>query len=180
MDINDLISQKRAMLVMALNKVQELERQISALEGAATADDLDLLLASKVQAPLVSADVPASAPAPAPIDNTMNLAAPMATVSMSFEPTLKGRNPKGVTRKLLLDLLADGQTRDLDFLEREINIRLPNNLNRATLRTALMNMRQDNEIVSPKAGHFCLAAKGESPAVTGLSGATESDSSKLI
>ena len=178
MDINDLISQKRAMLVMALNKVQELERQISALEGAATADDLDLLLASKVQAPLVNAH--AHVPAPAPIENTMNVVVPMATVTMSVEPTLKGRNPKGATRKLLLDLLADGQTRDLDFLEQQINARLPNSLNRATLRTALMNMRQDNEIVSPKAGHFCLAAKGESPAVTGLSGATESDSSKLI
>lgn len=172
------------MLLMARKKVEEIERLISVLESAATSDDLDLLLASKVQAPLVTAYVPVPAPAPAqaqaPIDNTMNVVAPMATVTMSVEPTLKGRNPKGVTRKLLLDLLADGQTRDLDFLEREINVRLPNNLNRATLRTALMNMRQDNKIVSPKAGHFCLPVKGESPAGTGLSGATESESSKLI
>ena len=165
---------------MARKKVQELERQISALEGAATSDDLDLLLASKVQAPLVNIHAPVSPPASAPIDNTMNLVAPMATVTMSVEPTLKGRNPKGITRKLLLDLLADGQTRDLDFLEREINARLPNSLNRATLRTALMNMRQDNEIVSPKAGHFCLPAKSESPAVTGLSGATMSEQDDLI
>lgn len=175
MDLKEIITQKRSMLEMAREKVADLERQIQALESVAKTDDFDLLLASKIRQP--TAEALSQALKPVQVEKIANQSDGLTVGSLS--PTAKGRNPKGVTRKMLLEALTDGQLRDLDFLAEEVNKRLPNPMTRPALRTALMYMRENGEVISPKAGYFRLPHKSENPAGTGLSGATMSEQDDL-
>jgi len=150
MDIKQLISHKRALLKAAQEKVSELQQQIAMLENMASEDALDTALANKIKPTRLEWPVPM----PMPVSRATLIIRPrqMAT-------TATGRNPKGSVRDALLKILADGAVHDLDNIEKEQRAILPSPITRAAIRTTLMMLKNDGEVVSHKQGYFQLAPK---------------------
>lgn len=162
MDIKQLISHKQALLKAAQDKVYELQQQITMLETIAAEDAVDTALASMIK--------------PAEKTVTDHLFDGLQAVSKviiqhqtgQLKATSTGRNPKGSVQSAILEILSDGVERDLDYLEEKQRTILPVPITRGALRTALMTLKNDGDVVSRKQGYFQLAQKGESPAGTGL------------
>lgn len=169
MDIQDIISRKRALLKAAQKKVAELQQQIATLETLAAEDAVDVALASKIE--------PSEHPAQATKTTTSTVssvedAAQKQTTQL--KATSGGKNPKGSVRQAILGILSDGEERDLDYIDNLLQILVPVSVSRGALRNTLMTLRQDGLIYSRKPGYYNITQKGESPAATGLSGATMS------
>lgn len=167
MELDTLIKQKRAMLDVARAKIIELEHQIQVLSSMNKTDDFDAMLASKIKTP---------------VQPTLPYTETVAVDSHSYTTESKdvsieartqgGRNPKGSVRRLLLEILSDDQERDLDYIEQQLNARAANPVSRAGLRTALMLIKNDGDVISRKSGLYQRAKKGENPGATGFSNAT--------
>jgi hypothetical protein len=154
------------LLNAAQEKVSELQQQIATLETIAAEDAVDTALASKIK-PVEKKSI------------TDYMDGPVSEVIVphqagQFKATPTGRNPKGSVQSAMLEILSDGVERDLDYIEEKQRTILPVPITRGALRTALMTLKNEGEVVSRKQGYFQLVQKGESPAGTGLSNATES------
>jgi hypothetical protein len=77
-------------------------------------------------------------------------------------PTKTGRNPKGASERAIVEALASGEERDIDYIMGYVNERLPSPLKRGMVRTALMFAKDNGAIISRKPGYFQIAQKGES------------------
>ena len=164
--MTELILKKRELLSLAEAEVKKLRNQIATLEEIASGDDFAQYLEEK-KAKLAGGTAQVDTP-PKPIVLDY-----FAKQKLALGATQLGRNPKGLIRREILAILADGIERDLDHIEDAIGLVTPNRVGRPALRAFLMNLRKDGAIASRRAGLFQIAQKGESPVTAGLSGATE-------
>lgn len=169
MDIQDIIARKRALLNEARKKVAELQQQIATLETLVGEDAVDAALASKI------------GPTEPPKQTTKTTIEPVGVADAEseqqphqLEATRGGKNPKGSVRSAILKILSDGEERDLDYIDKQLQTMVPLPVSRGALRNTLMILRQDGLIYSRKPGYYNITQKGESPVAAGLSDATMS------
>jgi galactitol-specific phosphotransferase system IIB component len=162
MDIENIISQKQAMLDLARAKVAELEQQIATLKSVLMSvrvqDEFDQVLSKQAQSQQLAAQI-TEVLTPFHPDNLQ--ADDEDDPPLRIEATQTGRNPKGQVRKVLLDIFSGGQEIELDAVESALNARVANRVTRGGVRTALMNLKNEGLISSRKNGYYQLAKKGE-------------------
>lgn len=166
--IEAILIEQRSKLALAKQTVAKLEAGIATLEAMLhEEDDFDKALTTAVhkKSDVVTDDAE---------DGTSSPTGARLQYAHEIEPSPTGRNPRGVVRKLLLELLADGEERDLDYLEIALNDRAPSTVTRGALRTTLMTLKNAGLLTSRKPGVFQQAKKGETPLGGGVSSATMS------
>lgn len=168
MDINQLLKAKEATLAMVKKEAAILEGQIANLRIVASIKptQYEKMVLEKPEMHVSVEDASGEEfiqPKPDGVSTTSN--------------TERVRNPKGSIKAIALEVLATSD-QSIDKIEAGINEKAFKPVSRASIRTLLMYLKQDGVVVSEKQGVFRLAEKSENPAVTGSSGATESDGSQ--
>ena len=126
------IKKKQAMLDIARATASKLEREIAALE--AEPDEFEKWLETRVDE-----RQPASAE-----PSQSNI--PLVVKTKAATPS--GRNRKGSVAMAIADALGDGEEHDISAILDRANGLLANKLNRNSLRTQLMYLRQKGKVVS--------------------------------
>ena len=114
-------------------------------------DELDILLSSVSVSSSVSRSV---------LDGASQLPHPKGATSISSLG--RPRNPRGALKKIVLDFLADGRERDLDELLMHVNTKVPYEVKKGVLRTAMMYIRRENLIESRRNGVYQIKEKESS------------------
>lgn len=153
-EITEILAKKRDLLKLAEAEVKTLLAQISALEDAFAGDTDFAKYLEEKKAKLTPALTPTVAPSTSALRDHFEK-------PKKADATASGRNPKGLIRRVILDSLTDGVERDLDYIEFTINQKIPSPIARSALRGFLMNLRNEEILMSRKKGLFQLAQKGE-------------------
>jgi hypothetical protein len=162
MDINKLIADKEATLVILKNDVAVIERQLSnlrlSLAAASEPTEFEKMLKQRTPNADTGRDLfispsPSYIPPHTPKTNDGDVARDSERI----------RNPKGSVEKIALSVLTE-QNQTLDEIEAAINKKALRPVSRAAVRTLMMYFKRDGKAVSSAPGVFCLAKKGEAPA----------------
>lgn len=152
-EITEIITKKRALLKLAEAEVKTLLAQISALEDA-SADDTDFAQYLEEKKAKAKSTVAPSVAHSKPAFRNYFEKPPKTSATPS------GRNPKGLIRHEILEVLKNGREQDLDFIESAMREKIPSPIARSALRVFLMKLRNEGIVTSRKAGLFQLAQKG--------------------
>jgi hypothetical protein len=171
MDISTTLQSKRVALDRALAEVRALKEQIAYWENAEA-------MSKKVSVfeRITAAEQPTSLAVSvlkSAIDGEVTL--PIKPNDLFASPRL--RNKKGSVRSAILSALNPASDTSLDDIEAAIKAQVNSPVTRASLRTQMMNLKNDGTVTSTANGVFRLAPKGENPAATGFSSASESQDS---
>ena len=176
MDISRTLHSKRVALDRARAEVRSLEEQVAYWENAETMSKkvsvFEQMAEQEViqKLPLVNEAKPTDSIATAP---------PFTVKGVDVFATSRVRNKKGSVRSTILSALNHETNTTLDEIEAALVARVNSPVTRASLRTQMMNLKNDGYVVSDAPGVFRLAKKGEAAtdsqsvtasSATGLSG----------
>ena len=159
MDINKLIADKEATLIILKNDVAVIERQLSNLRASLVAasepTEFEKMLKHRSATALTGADI-FGAPTPSHLSPTSPA---LRSIDLVLD-SARIRNPKGSVEKIALSVLTE-QNQTLDEIEAAINIRALKPVSRPAVRTLMMYFKRDGKVISSAQGVFRLAQKGE-------------------
>lgn len=161
---------KKSALAAAKAEVTLLETQIAKISEL-----LSISFEESAFEKLQKAEKPTATPAAVnPMQNPF-LSASSPEFAPLFTPeSHRVRNRKGSVRAAILSALTATRGTTLDEIEDAIKAQVSKPVTRPSLRTQMMNLKRDGIVTSEANGVFRLASKGETPAGTGVSGATMS------
>lgn len=161
-NINQLIVDKEATLVILKNDVAVIERQLmnlkASLAAASEPTEFEKMLISKAATVATGFDLFASSS-----QNRGVVGHPDLNSANLINGAARMRNPKGSVKTIALSVL-NFQDKTLDEIEIEINKQAPKPVSRAAVRTLMMYFKRDGKVISSGQGVFRLAQKGEASA----------------
>ncbi len=140
------------MLAKAEAMVTELRNQIAILRNANKPSEFETLFAT--QAPTVAAEA-----------NTALAVVP--AIKEAGMKTLGAKNEKGAVSKTVLQVLADGQPKNVEQVMAAVNELLEKPTTIGSMRGTLINLKNSNLVIKTAYGEYAIQThKGESPTST--------------